>query len=358
MMRVLVAWNGNASAFANGSGEPLPGALRALPETHMSQCSALLLCHWLRQLGHDVTVLVREAPTRASGHFPTVPLAKVAPDDFDALLLIKAHSLRLAKEAALLDLPWRKTVAWLDCSKPDEIIAPESLARVSAFAWGTRDILDRQSGRYPAAAHALCEHATVFASPPDLSPASAAGLYLGRLPRVYRECVVAAGKLATIHAYALSVERDDGVKVLLRHKQIADGNLEVARELVPGVSLHQPVNAITAAAELSAFAFGLCPATKLGTRQVQSASKFYDYMALGLPAVIADNVPEADYVAANPILGERFRQGAESSLRAAIGRATARACGPGFPAERSEIQRWAFGRATYRHRAEVLHVLL
>jgi glycosyltransferase involved in cell wall biosynthesis len=120
------------------------------------------------------------------------------------------------------------------------------------------------------------------------------------------------------------------------------------------VNLQPGINVIAHATEVSQAAFGLCPGTfNSSRRQILSASKFYDYLALGLPVVLSDNTPESSFVREFPFLGELYSQGDPDSLKGAIHRVLNNPT-----PNRAAIQDWVFSRATYKHRAEVLDGLL
>jgi hypothetical protein len=123
------------------------------------------------------------------------------------------------------------------------------------------------------------------------------------------------------------------------------------------VDLRSGINVIAQATEVSKAAFGLCPATGDSNRkQILSASKFYDYLALGLPVVLGDSTPEAQVVRDNPLLGELYAQGTPGSLEAALNRVLVRNARTMH--DRLKIQSWVFSHATYKHRAGVLHDLV
>jgi hypothetical protein len=147
-------------------------------------------------------------------------------------------------------------------------------------------------------------------------------------------------------------------KILLRPGQYQDGDLAMAREYLSGsnLTLYPGTNVLANGSELSKAAFGLCSAT--GPRpkiQHASASKFYDYTAMGLPVVLADNTPEVEHVKKHPYLGELYDQGQGGSLKAAIERAIASSQQSGFAERRRKIQEWTFNNATYKHRAETIN---
>jgi len=123
------------------------------------------------------------------------------------------------------------------------------------------------------------------------------------------------------------------------------------------IDLKSGINIIAQATEVSKAAFGLCPATGDSNRnQILSASKFYDYLALGLPVVLGDNTPEAQFIRENPLLGELYAQGIPGSLEAALDRVLVR--NVRSPSDRLKIQSWVFSHCTYKHRAGVLHGLV
>lgn len=357
--RVLFAYTGSVSTVQRQGGATLFDDLRTLPTTHMSEVNHLLMCHWLREQGHDVSVLVRNVSKDGSYHFPPVPVADADPEAFDTLILFKVHGLKFMADVDVLDRPWKRIIAWQDAPAPDNIIGDHA-HKVAAFAWGTPGILAHEKDRWPNARHTVCEHATVFSSPPILGPTVPRGLYAGRMPPAYRDVVIAASNHCPIRAYSLWVSTEPGERILLRPSQITDEGLAEARRRMPEqVDLQPGLNVIANATEVSKAAFGLCPATSPSHKpQILSASKFYDYLALGLPVVLADNTPEAEHVRGNPMFGELYSQGDDASLKAAIERIQDRAEGENFAAHRLAIQAWVFNYATYRHRAGVLHGLI
>jgi hypothetical protein len=353
-MRILFCYTGLRTTTRIRKDGSSPAAdLIHLPTTHMSEVGCVLIAHWMRELGHHVTFLVNEpdAPGGEPQHFPVVAVEDLAASDYDVLLVFKIHGLNLVSRHRLFQHGWRKVIAWLDTPGPERIVGP-GIVRITGYAWGTPELLAQEEDRFPAAEHALCEHATVFVNPPDLEgPTELHGLYAGRLPPPYLQQVMLAAETIPMEAYGLWIELN-GEKVLLRPGQVnAQSLLTAQQSLPPGVHLHAAVNMVASAPELSRAAFGLCPATWAYQRQVSSASKFYDYLALGLPVVLADNVPEAVHVQENGLLGVLYSQADRRTLDLAIRQAIGRTREPSWSEKRKALQDWVFGNATWKHRA-------
>jgi hypothetical protein len=320
----------------------------------MSEVIGLLTCYWLEKLGHEVSVLVEAETGKSTLHFDVVTPSQfdTRQMDIDAVMLFKIHGMKLAQRTKLFRYNWKRIVMWADAMAPERIIAG-NVKRLTRIAWGTPEILAGSVSRYPWADHCLCEHATVFTEPPELSETTNRGLYAGRLPVEYLEPLKAVGQVSPMLAVCLwiqDVERKQ--QILLRPSQATPEGLERARQLVPSLVEFRPgVNMLNEAAELSRAAFGLCPSTKpAGEMQLSSACKFYDYLALGLPVVMANNVPEARYVQKYSILGRLYQQGNVENLQSAA----AHALGEVNDIRRKMIQDWVFTNATYKRRAETL----
>jgi len=316
----------------------------------MSEVNALLLCHWLESMGHEISVLV--PPEGEPQHFNA---CQVETADVDVVFIFKSHGLRTAKMEGLLQRSWPRIALWADALNPEKIIG-DDVKHISQFAWGTPEILERSASKYPWAQHCLCEHATIYPIKPNIRPAQPKGLYAGRLPKVYLDVLNTAADAVPMEAVVLWIEdHERSQQILLRPSQVTSKGLDRARQLATSVKLWPGVNMISSAKELSAAAFGLVPAAlPSGTTQVASACKFYDYLALGLPTVVADNVPESKIVRANPELGVLFKQGDTRDLQSAVTKALLDI----DEARREQIQDWVFEYATYQRRAETLHHFL
>lgn len=359
-MRIAFLHTGSWNAAKRWSETDLLDDIAHFPTTHQSEVQGLLFCYWLQQRGHEITVL-SEGPLPKGpvfNHFPVVPLAEVEPTGFDALFLFALHAMRVCARTGLLRQAWRRRLLWMDAVTIENIIEAEDAQRIDAFAWATPTILDSQAPRYPHARHVLCEHATTFPSPPSLGASLPRGIFAGRLPPEYLEQALLAAAVCPMRTYALWAQVGDE-QVRLRPGQYTAADLSRVRAAYPMLDLHPGQNMLLVAADASQGAFGLCPAA-LAPPGIQgnSASKFYDYTALGLPVATADNVPEAQHVRENPILGELYAQGDTESLHRVIHKLLAEAETSEFLARREAIQRWTFEHATYRHRAEVIHDLL
>ena len=356
-MRILFAYTNSLGNTRKRGGQTLLEDLSNLPTTHMSEVNHLLICHWLREWGHDITLLATCGQSGGNHHFRSVTVSDLDPSNFDVLMLFKIQGLKTAQTHGLFRHTWGKIVAWLDVPYPENILGRDALS-INSFAWGTPEILALSTPLYPTATHTLCEHATIFPTPPTLGTSEPRGLYAGRLPQEYLRQVLLAASVSPMLVYALWVEVG-GIKTLLRPSQYHPEDLDRVRGLLPSLTLYPGVNLITETLKASSAAFGLCPAAAPpGHQQILSASKFYDYLALGLPVVLADSTPESCHVRAFPHLGELYTQGNPNSLQGAIHRALHRAQTRTFPEERRHLQDWVFSRATYRHRAEVLHGLV
>jgi hypothetical protein len=356
-MKILLAYNGQWSA-TRVHKMPLPGDIKHFSTTHMSEVNHLLMAYWLEDCGHSVTYLVEKSLGGASQwcqHFCAASCQDIQEGDFDLLLIYKVHGIRLANKTGVLDLRPAKTVTlWSDA--PGSAKNLQGVDDVNIFIWSSPEQLqaDMRTDRM----NTISEHATIFVKPPRLEETEAWGLYAGRLPAVYTSVVRAAGSIASMHAYALWVQ-DGKDNIYLRPQQIVGDAVQRAAKLLPEVELRPAVNMYQEEVELTKAAFGLCPAVVLNKQQLHSACKFYDYAALGLPSVLADNVPEARHVKQHPYLGELYTQGDDASLASAI-----QCClqelhdAPEVYAERRrQVQQWAFTNATYELRARRLNAI-
>lgn len=349
-MKILWAYRGKVHTPGILPGAPtlkdVPGQL---PVTHMSAVNDLLLIHWLKEMGHEVSYLVIDEG--APWYIPQVRLQDVDPGDWDVLMVFKLHAIRQLVPLGLLKLPWRRVVFWADFGGLANAIGG---ARVDAVCWGTDILMEREAPTMPGTNHAVVEHATTFVSAPEMGATTPRGLYAGRMPHRYKLMVEQAANICPMLIYSLKIEMELSKRwILLRPGQYTPEELAEAQTWAPKGSELRPAVNIHTEEDASRAAFGFVPATgpvRFGP-QLYSACKFWDYLALGLPVVIADMTPEAVHVRAHPMLGELYTQDNGPSLAVAIERSLNRAVGLGFDAERRAIQNWVFSNHTWRHRA-------
>jgi len=108
----------------------------------------------------------------------------------------------------------------------------------------------------------------------------------------------------------------------------------------------------------TACAFGLCPSAGNASKQLLSASKFYDYAALGLPVLLAQNTPEAEHVRKQPYLGMLYDPSDSDAIANAAATLAQDIKESGFAERRVAIQDWCYAGHTYRDRAEVINAEL
>lgn len=313
--------------------------LDTYPTSHMSEVNDVQICHAWRAMGHEVDVWVEKD-------------GEPDPSKYDLLYLFKLHSVQKFISAGLLKLPWRRVAAWYDFGKLAQACGEER-HKLESVAWGTPGLMEQEKGSLPGARHLVVEHATTFPSPPALPETQPRGLYIGRVPNAYRVQVEMASGYAPLSIFALKLELG-GRMLLFRPGQYTEAELDEAQRWAgdhrctfsPGVNLLADPSVATGC-------FGLVPSTKYSAeRQVLSACKAWDYWALGLPVVCADNVPEAEWVRQRPMLGWLYRVGDQLSMHRAIEAALERAQDGDFPAHRAALQAWTFAGHTWKHRAE------
>jgi len=312
-------------------------------------------------MGHEIEVLTGCSQRLDEGfHFPQVPIAQLPdPEMYDMLLLYKRHGLQLAERFPLLRHPWKKVCAWFDFGNPQGVLEPGEVDRISIFWWATQALLEMAQEKLPAASHTLCEYGTLFPSPPSIPEISEpTGLYAGRLPQVYLDQVLKASEAGPILTYALWIMIGEE-QILLRPYQLKTGNLDRARASIPAsIHLHSGVNMLNEESARCA-AYGLVPTAGLRAGgQLLSACKFYDYIAMGLPIVIEEGIPEAKYVKNGECLGWTYNWSRPETLGDAVRAALATSLGKNFRESRQHIQDWAFENHTYRHRAATMHEAL
>lgn len=358
-MKILFVYTAMLNVAYIKHGNTVLDDISRLPTTHASEVNYLLMCYWLREAGHEVHIFSgRGDIPQAVTHFPIVSESPGWNEEYDVLFLFKLHGLKTAQQHGLFQYSWRKVLTWMDTPRPDNILG-EDARRITHHAWGTEAIWRDEHPRFPSAKHTVVEHATTFACPPELSPMQSRGLYAGRMPACYRDQVLQAAQACPMLVYALWLETGLDTRVLLRPGQYKPEQLEVLRATLPNsIDLRPGSNMVQEATEASACAFGLCSATvDYDKQQVLSASKFYDYLALGLPVLLADNVPESHWVQGHAALGHCYKQAATAptSMHEAIAELLGR---PEQPEVRRARQDWVFENHTYRNRAENIHAFI
>lgn len=258
-------------------------------------------------------------------------------------------------------------VAWYDSGHLSEGLG-RGVDSITHVAWGTDELRLVWSGELPMAKHTtVCHAANILNHPTHEGRGGTAlgqrnidcGLYMGRLPRPYHKAVTDAALHVKMAVYALWVEKPAGIGEIynLRPGRWDSLDMERARTLFPSsVYLHPATNVDKERDILGECAFGLVPATT-PYAQLLSASKAYDYWALGLPVLIASNVPEARIVERSDIwLGELYdSQHQVVSMEKAIAAIMKRARRSGFSETKRQITRWSKAHHTYRNRAEEIH---
>ena len=332
-MKILFAYRGRPGLAV----DDIPN----LPTAHMSAVNDVLVRQAWEEMGHHVEVYETGKA--------------YDPASWDMLYLWKVHSIiGPVLRDGILSRAWPRVAGWMDFNGTARTLGPGA-DLFESVAWGTQRLLEAEGRAMPGAKHFVVEHATTFSEPPPIGKTRPRGLYAGRLPAAYRDQVALAAKDAPFDIYALKLWRD-GRWVLLRPGQYGPEQLAEAAAwcpdgctLLPAVNFQDPL----VAREVSCAAFGLVPSTKFGAMdQSQSACKAWDYWSMGLPVVMADNVPEAHWVRGNPGLGYLYRQDFGPSLGDAIGRALDDAERANFMETRRAIQRWTFESHTWSHRAE------
>lgn len=349
-MRLLIVYTGALGPLVDTSGLGLDEELRRRPTSHPSEVNMLQVGWWLREdHGFDVDVLVNTPP--GDRQWLLNPAHDPDPADYDRILVWKIHGVRRSVDLLKRCRPGQ-VVIWYDAGKLHDLIGQGLADRVGAVLWGTSRLRGAEAHRWPAAANAVVEHAINMIDRPATAAEHTRGLYIGRMPAVYRDAVFMA---APCSAFALWFEPPaywgfrPGDRVLMRPDQLAEHRQRYEQCAghckAHGVMLRPAVNLCNELITDHGWAFGLVPATGYPT-QFLSASKFWDYLAMGLPVLVADNVPEARHLATSPVwLGETYRHMDRKSMFAAIRRIAQRD-------GRAAIQDWAWNFHTYRHRAE------
>lgn len=329
-MRILFAYRGTRQReYAR---------LAEYPTSHMSEVNDVQLCHAWREAGHQVDVWTERDGAPDSGKY-------------DLLYLFKLHSVQKFVSAGLLTLPWKRVAAWYDFGKLAQACGKEQ-SKIASVAWGTQRLLDQEAHTLPGAHHCVVEHATIFQTRPPLPETTFNGLYLGRIPAVYRVQIEHAARHVPFKIFALKLEIG-GHMILLRPNQYELAALALANAWCPkGSSFSPGVNFLADSSMLNG-CFGLVPSTKYSTEmQVLSACKCWDYWALGLPVVMADNVPEACHVKADSMRGWIYTVGDDESMNKAITAALSSARERDFIDRRHALQEWVFSGHTWAHRAQ------
>ncbi len=347
-MRVLFAYLGTPGPLYVLDTTP-EQALETLPTTHMSEVNGLLVPWYLQQLGHEVAALTEQAVQ--PWWMPQVHIDDADPADWDVLYLWKRQSVTQWVEShpRLLALPWRNVAAWFDFGGLSNVAQSDA---IGSFAWGTERIARGERPNFPSAHHCVVEHATTFVDPPEMGETKPRGLFAGRLPAPYLRALKTAADHVPMMAYVLSI-KSGASKVNFRPGQYSTEDLASARRAVgPNVEIYTGSNMLKVSKEASAASFGLVPSTRPpGVEQAQSASKAWDYWAMGLPVVIDANVPEARMVGlgCSPFLGSAYNsQDWMQAYCSAL-------CEDGAEVARQKIQDWTFRHHTWKHRAQQIH---
>jgi len=303
----------------------------------------------LRDLGHDVSVLVHHE--ERPWYLPQVQASKANPADFDVLYLFKVHSIRNVLPKLKIE-EWPDVRVWMDFSGAHRDLL--KIPGLTSVAWATAPLLKNESVHLKGSTHTVCEHGTIIPSiSRRMSPIVGCGLYMGRLPKVYLDVVKHASTFEYLDVFCLKIWHEDKW-IQLREGKYTTEDFEIAEKILgPKCKVYPAQNVITTSGTIKNYAFGLVPATQGShTRQVQSACKFWDYASLGIPVVMAENVPEVVHLEDNPTLGFIYTQDGGPSLGDAINQAMIESKSPDAESHREDIREWALSQHTWKHRAK------
>ena len=138
------------------------------------------------------------------------------------------------------------------------------------------------------------------------------GVFLGRL------CGTSEFKIKLLNSSKFSLDLYPikywrGKEVLRFHRggENSEANRAFLQTIFPGSKVRRPIshNGLYQALNKKGYRYGFVPSIYgLGSTriQIESSSKFFEYIGAGIPVLIESNVPEAKIVENNPFLGEVF----------------------------------------------------
>ncbi len=336
-MRITVIYRGRPT-----DSPPLGQGLKDRETTHASATGYLHLLKELEALGHSVAIYSPQAPEQASS-FPLTDSL-----DADLVLLWKQRGASTVEELGL-DLSGSRVAAWCDARHLITETTPDLIM------WGTKRIAARNASKWPRSRHAVVEHAAnVPPIPVPMAATTEAGLYLGRLPAPYLAAVQEVARVSPVTAYALKVDKPQAGFWNLRPGMYSSRHMAAAQAYVGHrVRLCPAVNAAACAEALATFAFWVVAAASRRPQDL-SASKAFDYWALGLPVLIDDAVPEAEHLSGGPWVGESFSIDRPETIVPALQRIKQR----DSLSARAAILAWSKANHTYKQRAREIHGLI
>jgi len=365
-MRLLFVYNGLLGPLVRSEGVSLIDDLITRGTSHPGQTNYLILLQDLKdKFGYDITVVV-DKYKEGEYYFKIAGVDQLKTYDlgsaFDAVLIykvggvafVRAHELWGSLKSIGIRASWHDAMRLWDA-------APTGF--FTSILWGTPEIADLSRDMFPGVTQGCSPHGVNFINKPVIESVVPKGLYIGRLPEPYLRDVLAAAEVSPVDAYALWLPKtshsgkDDIWN--FRPGHYAPGDVEEAQKrLPPQVTLHAAVNIGAMANTLSSYSFGICPATTTYRAQVQSASKFYDYLGLGVPVLLADNTPEAKVLTSAPVwLGALYHGNDPLRIRRAIGEIMAKLSQDGLLVKRN-IMEYAHKEHTYFERTRLFHALL
>jgi len=229
------------------------------------------------------------------------------------------------------------------------------------IAWASRLMMETYKDMFPKVKHSICPHASTI-TPIDEIPTETINksLYFGRLPKIYKLQVIQASKFLDVDSYSLWVEKNitTGIKrddiYNLRPGKFSENDLKQAQDIMgKNVNVKAAINIALKYRELSRYKFGICPTSNTNFKtiiQLPNASKFYDYIALGIPVLIAESCPEAEYV--NDKIGAIYKINDLTSIKNAVDKCCKLS---DDITARKYILQYAKENHSYECRAKVLH---
>jgi len=151
-----------------------------------------------------------------------------------------------------------------------------------------------------------------YFDPKLLNKKRSGGVYIGRL------CSVAEFKIKLLNNNGFRfdifpIKYWKGRKVLRFHDGSKESkkNISFLQSKFSKSKILRPVNheGLYHTLNKNGYSYGFVPSIYgLGSKrmQVESSSKFFEYIGAGIPVLIENNVPEAKFVAKNPFLGKVF----------------------------------------------------
>lgn len=274
--------------------------------THASLVKRTLLLHHIsNDFNVSIDIIIEDDISKRSYDlFNYVNAKNVKYNDYDVIFLFGWQGLE--HYIKLNPVFNGKLLTWLEGDSKVNIVNKLNKKPTHA-AWASQNMMDTYKHLFPKTTkHVICPHGSNIIPLETIQEERIdKALYFGRMTDGYSKQVIDTSKYIDVDSYTLWIYKNKKERVgnklndiyNFRPGKYEESDLVKAQSIVgDNVIIKPAINVSEHVKELSKYQFGICPATSLTGKQPNNASKFYDYVSLGLPVLTEYFCPEADFI--------------------------------------------------------------